>query len=85
VIRAIVFALIAVYLAFAPVWAKAEGRVPEGPTETLLSFVPVVRANSAAVVIIYVRRIVLERRSPFNDDPLFGDLFHYFGKLALRA
>lgn len=60
-----------------PVAALAEMRVPQSQSEISLSFAPLVREASPAVVNIYARRVV-QSRSPFADDPFFGDLFREF-------
>ncbi len=50
--------------------------MPESQGEIALSFAPVVREASPAVVNIYARRMVQGRRnSPFDNDPFFGPLF----------
>lgn len=58
-----------------PQTAPAEARVPASPLEISMSFAPVVRATSPAVVNIYARRVVAERRSRFADDPFFRNFF----------
>lgn len=58
--------------------------VPQSQAETYLSFAPVVRHAAPAVVNIYAQRVVAERRSPFADDPFFGDLFRNFGQATPR-
>ncbi|WP_417722187.1 trypsin-like peptidase domain-containing protein [Salipiger sp.] len=52
----------------------AETRVPASQAEMSLSFVPLVKQATPAVVNIYARRVV-QSRSPFAGDPLFGRLF----------
>ncbi|MCC1494139.1 trypsin-like peptidase domain-containing protein [Cognatishimia sp. F0-27] len=54
---------------------SAETRVPQSAAEISLSFAPVVRQAAPAVVNIYARRVVEQRRSPFADDPFFRDFF----------
>ncbi|MHA6325035.1 trypsin-like peptidase domain-containing protein [Roseivivax sp. CAU 1753] len=66
--------LIAVVLCFLAMPLAAEERVPQRPAEITLTFAPLVRAAAPAVVNIYARRVV-ERRSPFADDPIFGEFF----------
>ncbi len=71
-------ALLFVALMFArPVGAKAEQlrRLPYDKAEISLSFAPVVKKTAPAVVNVYSRRVVRERRSPFFDDPLFRRFF----------
>ncbi|MCZ4354319.1 trypsin-like peptidase domain-containing protein [Roseovarius aestuarii] len=58
---------------------SAETRVPSSAGEVQLSFVPVVKAATPAVVNIYARRIVAGQASPFANDPFFGPLFEGFG------
>ena len=53
--------------------------VPQSRAEIALSFAPVVRAATPAVVSIYASRIVDQWRPPFLDDPIFGQLFREFG------
>ncbi|MEC3861437.1 trypsin-like peptidase domain-containing protein [Mesobacterium sp. TK19101] len=65
-------------LALAPVQALAEARVPSSQAEITLSFAPLVKQAAPAVVNIYASRVV-QARSPFADDPLFGNLFRDFG------
>ncbi|GGB11160.1 trypsin-like peptidase domain-containing protein [Allosediminivita pacifica] len=55
-----------------PGWA--ETRVPQSQTEISLSFAPLVREATPAVVNIYARRVV-QSRSPFAGDPFFGEMF----------
>jgi S1-C subfamily serine protease len=53
--------------------AFAETRVPLTRGEISLSFAPLVREATPAVVNIYARRVV-QSRTPFSDDPFFGPL-----------
>ncbi len=55
--------------------AQSDRRVPASRAEMSLSFAPVVRRASPAVVSIYTRKIVEGRRSPFADDPFFRQFF----------
>ncbi|MCR8550933.1 trypsin-like peptidase domain-containing protein [Salipiger sp. P9] len=68
--------LVALTLAATPL--AAQTRVPDSQAEISLSFAPLVKAATPAVVNIYARRVV-EARSPFAGDPLFGNLFRDFG------
>uniref|UniRef100_UPI003513C0BC trypsin-like peptidase domain-containing protein n=1 Tax=Salipiger bermudensis TaxID=344736 RepID=UPI003513C0BC len=77
-LRTVVAALAALALCLAPSASPAETRVPESQAEISLSFVPLVKQATPAVVNIYARRTV-ETRSPFAGDPLFGNLFREFG------
>ncbi|WP_095587585.1 trypsin-like peptidase domain-containing protein [Actibacterium ureilyticum] len=64
----------------------AETRVPGDAQEITLSFAPVVRQSAPAVVNIYARRVVSERRAtPFANDPFFRDFFREFGRSAPRV
>ena len=60
-------------------------RVPTSAAEINLSFAPLVKEAAPAVVNIYARRIVQSRRSPFEGDPFFGDLFRDFGTARPRV
>ncbi|SFE61943.1 trypsin-like peptidase domain-containing protein [Roseivivax sediminis] len=72
-------AIAALLIAAGPLAAPvaAEERMPQSRAEISLSFAPLVREAAPAVVNIYARRVV-ERRSPFADDPVFGDFFRNF-------
>ncbi|WP_425073673.1 trypsin-like peptidase domain-containing protein [Sagittula sp. S175] len=54
--------------------SAAETRVPGSQAEISLSFAPLVKQATPAVVNIYARRVVQER-SPFAGDPFFRDFF----------
>ncbi|MEL6682973.1 MAG: trypsin-like peptidase domain-containing protein, partial [Pseudomonadota bacterium] len=56
----------------------AQERVPESQVEINLTFAPLVREATPAVVNIYAQRVV-QSRSPFADDPFFGGMFRDFG------
>ena len=75
-------ALLALALLAPPAWA--ETRVPASQSEITLSFAPVVREAAPAVVNIYARRLVAERRSLFADDPFFRDFFREFAPARPR-
>ena len=73
--------LIASLLASAPAlaqdipFAESQDRiVPETRTEMQLSFAPVVREATPAVVNVYSRRVV-EAQHPFANDPFFSRMF----------
>ncbi|KAA8606470.1 serine protease [Salipiger aestuarii] len=51
--------------------------VPQSQAEISRGFVPLVKQATPAVVNIYARRVV-ESRSPFAGDPLFGSIFRDF-------
>lgn len=55
--------------------ALAQDRVPETAAEIKLSFAPLVKKTAPAVVNVYAARKVAARRSPFADDPFFGQFF----------
>ncbi len=79
-------ALVSLFLALAlalPV--TAETRVPASGAEMQLSFAPVVRKAAPAVVNIYARRVVEERRTPFAGDPFFDEFFRNFGRPTPRV
>ena len=54
--------------------AQAEKTVPQSRTEMQLSFSPLVKQTAGAVVNVYAERVV-QRRSPFADDPFFEQFF----------
>ncbi|MBV2359869.1 trypsin-like peptidase domain-containing protein [Thalassococcus sp. CAU 1522] len=56
----------------------ADTSVPQSQAEISLSFAPLVKEAAPAVVNIYARRVV-QARSPFADDPFFGNFFRDFG------
>ncbi len=62
-----------------------DSRVPESQAEIALSFAPLVREAAPAVVNIYARRVVEARRSPFADDPFFGEFFRDFTQRQPRV
>ena len=79
-------ALVSLFLALAlalPV--TAETRVPASTAEMQLSFAPVVREAAPAVVNIYAKRVVEERRTPFAGDPFFDEFFRNFGRPTPRV
>lgn len=51
--------------------------VPTNQSQIALSFSPVVKQVSPAVVNIYAKRVVAERVSPFFGHPFFGDMFGF--------
>lgn len=59
--------------------------VPQDTAAMQLSFAPLVRAASPAVVNIYATRVVTERAGPFAGDPFFRDLFGDLGPLQPRV
>lgn len=71
-------------LALSPLRAAAEAQVPSSQAEITLSFAPLVKQAAPAVVNIYASRVV-QARSPFADDPLFGNLFRDFAAQRPRV
>ena len=67
-----------------PAFAQADIRIPTSKSEISLSFAPLVKEAAPAVVNIYATRVV-EQRSPFADDPFFGNFFRDFGAPRKRA
>jgi len=57
------------------VQALGENRLPRSREEIHLSYAPLVRKSAPAVVNIYTKRVVQQRRSPFADDPFFRRFF----------
>lgn len=68
--------MLAALLAASPVAAQM---VPSSPAEISLSFAPVVKAATPAVVNIYASRVVERNFSPFAGDPFFDRLFRDLG------
>lgn len=71
--------LLASTLAFA-VPLQAQTEVPQSKAQIALTFAPVVKAATPAVVNIYASRVVERRSSPFAADPFFNQLFRDFGR-----
>jgi len=71
------FVALAVALFGSP--APSETRVPSSMAEVQLSFAPVVKQATPAVVNIYARRVVAQRQTPFSNDPFFREFFRNFG------
>lgn len=63
----------------------AQQKVPTSQTEMQLSFVPLVKEASPAVVNIFANRIVEQRQSPFMGNPMFEDFFRSFGQSRPRV
>jgi len=57
--------------------SSAEKLVPTTQLQMQLSFAPVVREASPAVVNIYATRVVAEQVSPFAGDPFFSQFFGF--------
>ena len=63
----------------------ADDRMPQSRADIIISFVPLVKAAAPAVVNIYAQRQVDGRaRSPFSDDPFFGNFFQNFSSQRPR-
>ncbi len=52
-----------------------DAAVPRTREQVTLTFAPVVKRSSPAVVNIYTKRVVRSRASPFLDDPFFKQFF----------
>ena len=50
--------------------ALAQTEVPQSQAQISLSFAPLVKQATPAVVNIYASRVVQRNRSPFADDPM---------------
>ncbi|MDT3687014.1 MAG: DegQ family serine endoprotease [Pseudorhodoplanes sp.] len=61
-------------MAIAPAALAQDRRLPQSAAEVKLSFAPVVRRVSPAVVNVYAARVV-ENRNPLLDDPIFRRFF----------
>lgn len=77
--------LSALLLGLMPLALHAETAVPQSAGQISLSFSPVVKQSSPAVVNIYASRVVQERVSPFANDPLFSQLFGDLGRSQPRV
>lgn len=75
--------LILLILIASPLVAQ-DSRVPQSQAEISLTFAPLVRQATPAVVNIYASRVV-QARSPFQDDPIFGNFFKDFGQSRPRV
>jgi Do/DeqQ family serine protease len=64
--------------------AVAETSVPQSTAEIALSFAPIVKATAPAVVNIYARSEVQDRRNPFQGDPFFDQFFDMDGPLRVQ-
>ncbi|MBV1895856.1 MAG: trypsin-like peptidase domain-containing protein [Rhodobacteraceae bacterium] len=63
----------------------AETKIPNSQVEISLGFAPLVKRAAPAVVNIYARRVVEQRRNPFMDDPFFEQFFREFAKPQPRV
>ena len=50
-------------------------RVPQSQAEIQLSYAPLVKQVSPAVVNVYTRKVVRQNASPFANDPVFREFF----------
>ena len=64
---------------------SAQDRVPQSQAEISLSFAPLVREATPAVVNIYARIVRPGRTSPFQGDPFFEEFFRGFGSTRPRV
>ncbi|MEM8979959.1 MAG: trypsin-like peptidase domain-containing protein [Pseudomonadota bacterium] len=71
------FSLFLITLTVSPLNAQS---VPTSQAQIAMSFVPVVKKATPAVVNIYARRAVQARQSPFLGDPFFDRFFREFGQ-----
>ena len=63
----------------------AQARIPFSKEEITLSFAPLVKEATPAVVNIYAKRIVETRSSPFANDPIFSEFFRNFAPSRPRV
>ncbi len=79
------FFLIVLAVLITPLTAAAEIKVPESQQEISLSFAPLVKQASPAVVNIFANRIVEQRTNPFMNNPMFEEFFRGFGQSRPRV
>lgn len=79
------FLLVLLAVLIAPLHASAEIRIPQSQAEISLSFAPLVKQASPAVVNIFANRVVEQRTNPFMDNPMFEDFFRGFGQVRPRV
>jgi Do/DeqQ family serine protease len=78
--------VLALILCLLPLATAAQTRVPQSQAEIALSFAPLVREATPAVVNIYARRVTTAtRRTPFMNDPFFQRFFEEFGRPEPRV
>ncbi|PTX50981.1 Do/DeqQ family serine protease [Gemmobacter caeni] len=75
---------LAACLMLLPVTAPAD-TVPGSQAEITMSFAPVVKAATPAVVNIYATVVVQRRETPFAGDPFFEQFFQDFGRVTPRV
>ncbi len=78
------FAAMAILLTVA-IPASAETRAPQSQTEITLSFAPLVKKSTPAVVNIYARRVTETQVSPFKGDPFFEQFLGGLGAMRPRV
>ncbi|MBW4709886.1 trypsin-like peptidase domain-containing protein [Roseobacter sp. YSTF-M11] len=77
----ILLVIFALFLA-APLAAQ---QVPQSTAQMQLSFVPLVKQATPAVVNIYARIMTAPRRTPLQSDPFFERFFRDFGPVQPRV
>ncbi|MCA0202641.1 MAG: trypsin-like peptidase domain-containing protein, partial [Proteobacteria bacterium] len=65
----------AALLALAPAVRAAEAVVPTSRPQVALSFAPIVKRASPAVVNVYTKRVLKQQSSPLFNDPFFRQFF----------
>ncbi|WP_375691621.1 trypsin-like peptidase domain-containing protein [Pseudooceanicola sp. LIPI14-2-Ac024] len=76
--KQVLSAVIALGVLSAPAAVVAQA-VPQSQADIALSFAPVVKQATPAVVNIYASRVVETRSSPFANDPFFSEFFRDTG------
>lgn len=79
----LLFSLIAALSLALP--ASAQVMIPSSDAQVKLSFAPLVKAASPAVVNIFAERVVEQRTSPFMGNPMFENMFREFGNAQPRV
>ncbi len=69
--------LVLFMLLTAPLYAE---QVPQSQAQISLSFAPLVKEASPAVVNIFANRVIEQRVSPFRGNPLFDEMFEQFAQ-----
>ncbi|MCB9989849.1 MAG: Do family serine endopeptidase [Rhodospirillales bacterium] len=64
-----------VFWSLTPAAFAQERAVPSAQAQIQLSFAPLVKQVSPAVINIYTKRVVTQQVSPFFNDPFFGQFF----------
>ena len=73
-VAAVMVLLVIALMPLLPRGAEAQSRVPASQSEITLTFAPLVRDASPAVVNVYTRTVVANT-SPFANDPIFREFF----------